>query len=226
MLGSRREADVWNYSFVVPCALMMLTLLAFYFSRPRPPLRFNQVFLQLLVVELLVLVTDVVSTRVDEYHESFSPATLYVANTAFFVLFILRIYLFYRFSRELLRASTAQRPRWLWVTYIPFVLAEVVCLTSFATGAVFSVQDGAYVSGPLYPILAYTYYLYEWISIILVFAYSKHLKHHDLVCAFAFNLVLFAGSVIRVLMPHLLVMDTFCMVAITIIYLAFLNPDL
>ena len=84
---------MWNYSFLVPCALMMITLLGFYFSRSRPPLLFNRLFLGLLVTELLVLFTDLISTRIDETYELFSPATLYVANTAFFVVFVLRIFM-------------------------------------------------------------------------------------------------------------------------------------
>lgn len=217
---------MWNYSFLVPCALMMITLLGFYFSRSRPPLLFNRLFLGLLVTELLVLFTDLISTRIDETYELFSPATLYVANTAFFVVFVLRIFMFFRFTLELLSTCTGKRPKWRTVFSLPFVMAEVLCLTSFATGAIFSVQDGAYASGPLYQSLSVTYFFYEWAAILLTLSYAKLLRKQELVCALAFNLVLFAGTVVRVLMPRLLVMDTVCMVALTIIYLGFLNPDL
>ena len=217
---------MWDFSFIVPSALMMVTLMAFYFSRPRPPLRLNRVFLGLLVIEMLVLLVDVISTRIDEAHELFPPIALYLANTAFFVLYILRIYWFFVFTLEILNATAQRKPRWMWLTVIPFALTELICLTSCFTGAVFSVQDGAYVSGPLYPLLTVTYYIYEWLSIILTLASARHFRSRDMISTYAYNLVLFAGSVIRTLFPHLLVMDTFCMVAITIIYLSFLNPDL
>ena len=221
-----RVVTMWDFSFIIPCALIMVTLFCFYSSKPRPPLHLNRMFLGLLVIELLVLFTDIVSTKVDEMHELFSPATLYLANTAFFVCFVLRIYWFFLFTVDLMRIGDMQRPSWLWVTAVPFFAIEAICLTSFMTGAIFSVQNGAYASGPLYRILGYTYYFYAGLSIILAIGYRRKLRHYDLACIIWYNLALLAGSVIRVLLPKVLVMDTFCTVAITIIYLAFLNPDL
>ncbi len=218
---------MWDYSLIFPSALMMLTLLVFYFSRARAPLRMNRRFLVLLVVELAVLVSDVVATRIDETYALHDPATLYVANSAFFLFFVLRIYLFFRFAMSIAFADARVLPgRLLWVAALPFVVIELLCLTSFATGAIFSVQDGAYARGPWYPLLNFAYCLYEAIGIALVCWRRPHLRRQDLVCAVAYNLVLFVGTFIRIVMPRLLVMDTFCMVAITIIYLGFLNPDL
>ena len=116
--------------------------------------------------------------------------------------------------------------RALWIAAIPFIVVELVCLTSFVSGAIFSVQGGAYVRGPCYPILNVIYFLYGLAAIAVIWWRRSHLRHHDLACAMAYNLVIFVGTVIRVAVPQLLVMDTFCMVAITIIYLGFLNPDL
>lgn len=217
---------MWDFGFIIPCTLMMVTLLGFYFSRPRPPLLLNKVFLGLLVLEFLVLVVDIISTKVDEMHELFSPATLYVANTAFFVLFVLRIFYFYQFTQLLLSTLIDAQVTRKWLLALPFVATEVICVSSFATGAIFSVQDGAYASGPLYPVLTAVYFLYEGLSIGFVLLRANRLRRQELACALAFNLALVAGTAIRALLPRLLVMDTFCLVAITIIYLGFLNPDL
>ncbi len=217
---------MWDYSFIVPCALMMLTLLAFYFSRSRLPISLNRTFLSLLVVQLLVLLSDIVSTRVDEFYEQFTPVTLYVCNTLFFVFYLARIYLFFQFTLNLLNVGREKHRAFVVLSCVPICFAEFVSITSFATGAVFSVVDGAYKSGPWYVILAIIYFLYIGLALAVILAKAKGLRRKDLVCALAFNFALLAGTAVRLLLPRVLVMDTFCMVAITIVYLAFLNPDL
>ena len=217
---------MWNYSLVVPSALMMITLLGFYYSRPRLPLRANNTFLGLLLIELLVLASDIISTKADENYALFSPATLYVANTLFFVLFLLRIFWFYRFMVQMLHIDMQKHPVLTAVSAAPFAIAELLCLTSFATGAVFSIRETGYVSGPLYFITSATCLLYIGISFVLLFANHKGIRHHDLTTGFYYNLALLIGIVIRTTLPKLLVMDTFCMVAVAIIYLGVLNPDL
>lgn len=217
---------MWNYSFVVPSALMMVTLFCFYFSRPRLPIRINRTFLYLLGIEVLVLVSDIISTKADENYQNFSAGELYAANMLFFVLFLVRILFFYRFTVELLHMSRSTHPVFLGVTLLPFVGAEVLCLSSCVTGAVFSIQESGYVSGPFYQVVAVTYFVYIAISMGLIVTKRKNMRPHDFTSAFFCNLALFVGTTIRVTLPKLLVMDTFCMVAIAIIYLGILNPDL
>ena len=222
----KKARSMWNYSLVVPSALMMITLLGFYFSRPRLPLRVNNIFLGLLVIELFVLASDILSTKADENYGLFSAATLYVTNTLIFVLFLLRIFWFYRFMIQMLHIDTKKYPVLSAISALPFVIAELLCITSFATGAVFSIQETGYASGPLYLITSATYLLYIGISFGLLFANRKNIRRHNVATGFFYNLALLVGVIIRATLPKLLVMDTFCMVAIDIIYLGILNPDL
>lgn len=217
---------MWNYSFVVPSALMMMTLFGFYFSRPRLPLRMNSTFLGLIVIELAVLASDIISTKADEAYESFSAGTLYAVNILFFMLFLLRILWFYRFMIQMLHLDTRRHPVLVATSIAPFAVAELLCITSAATGAVFSIQETGYVSGPLYPVVTATYLVYIAVSFGLLFAYGKNLRRHDRTTGFFYNIALLIGSITRIVLPKLLVMDTFCMVAIAIIYLGILNPDL
>lgn len=217
---------MWNYSFVVPSALMMITLLGFYVRRPRLPVRMNRTYVELLIIELSVLASDIISTRADELYTLFSPATLYVANTLFFVLFLVRMLWFYRFMTQMLHLSAREHPLFTMLSMLPFVVAQIICITSFATGAVFSIGESGYVSGPLYPLVSVIYFIYIILSWGLLFANRAGLRTHDFATGFFYNLALFVGTVTRVSMPKLLVMDTFCMVAIAMIYLGILNPDL
>ena len=94
------------------------------------------------------------------------------------------------------------------------------------TGAVFSIGPEGYASGPLYGLLYVCFYFYIAASVATVLVYGRSLRQRDRIGALAYNAVLLVGNIVRMLLPHYLVMNTFCMLAILIIYLAYLNPDL
>lgn len=214
---------MWNYSFMFPSILVLVTLLFYYFSRPRLSTRRNRTFLSMLLLELFIIASDIISSLADENYALFSPAALYLLNTVYFLLYLTRVYGFFRFSEELLRIYDRTR-RTLFS--VPYVLCELVALSSFATGAVFAIANGMYQKGPLYDILFYCYLFYILISLILALTRRRQMNAHQLTGYLGFNIMLLAGTVIRRLMPRLLVMNTFSLVALLIIYLTFENPDL
>ena len=50
-------------------------------------------------------------------------------------------------------------------------------------------------------------------------------RRRDVTGVFIYNTILLAGTVFRILFPTYLLMDLFCLIAITIIYLTYENPD-
>ena len=96
---------MWNYSFVFPSMLILLTLLSFYFVRPRLPIRLNRTFLGLMALQLWVMVFDILSSRADENYAQYSAGLLYSLNGGFFILFIARIFWFYRFTLGILNIT-------------------------------------------------------------------------------------------------------------------------
>ena len=215
---------MWNYSFVVPSIMMMLTLLVFFLARRRLPIRMNHTFLGLLLVHLCVVLFDLISSRADENYAAHSPALLYALNTAFFVFYLLRQFWFFVFT---LNVIEAKRDRLLMtVTSIPAIASELIALSSPFTGAVFAIEGGMYVRGPLYDIIYFCAFFYCALSIVLLILHAGHIRKQALAGALGYNLVLLAGYTARLLFPNYLIMNTFAMIAIQIIYLAFLNPDL
>ena len=217
---------MWNYSFMLPTLMVLVTLVAFYFARPRLPIRMNRTFLRLIIVEMLTVISDLVSSLADENYQSYSPGALYLANTLFFVLFVARIFSFYRFTTDILNINSKNALTLALPGRLMFFVTEAVCLSSFFTGAVFSIQETGYQRGPFYNIIYVCFFFYIFLSLALVIVCRKRLHFYSLISAIAYNLVLFTGNIVRILMPKYLVMNTFCLVAITIIYLAFMNPDL
>lgn len=217
---------MWDYSFMVPCAFMLLVILGFYFSKPRLPIAANRTFVTLLAIQLAVMTLDIVSSLVDENYQQFDVSVIYVANMLYFVLYLARIYWFYRFSLHVVHASTNSRVRAERYFAIPYYVAEAICVSSFVTGAVFSVGDAGYVRGPLYNILYVMAAFYIILSLVLVLQQREGLTQGELHHTLGFNAVLVAGNVVRFALPKLLSMDTFATMAILVIYLGIMNPDL
>ena len=214
---------MWNYSFMFPSVMVLFTILFFYFTRPRLSIRINRTYLGMLVLEILIILFDILSSWADENHERFAPWALYALNTAFFVLYFGRAYGFFQYTLVILRLNDRRLRRWFM---IPFALCECVVLSSFVTGALFRIEGGMYVSGPGYDLLFYGYLFYILAGLMLLFLKRREINSQTLFGCLCFNVALLAGTVVRKLMPRLLVMNTFSLVGLLIIYLAFQNPDL
>lgn len=214
---------MWNYSFLIPSLLMLATLLFFYFTRPRLSIRINRMYVVLLVLEMLIIGTDILSSRADENAARYSLAALYAYNTAFFALFLLRGFTFFLFSAEVLGGRGR---RFLALMGIPFLVSEGIALSSFATGWVFFFRDGAYQRGALYGILYYCYLFYILASLAMLLRRAERMEANERVGYLGYNLALLAGTVLRRMFPQTLLMSAFTLVAVLIIYMTFENPDL
>ena len=214
---------MWNYSFMFPSVMVLFTILFFYFTRPRLSIRLNRSYLGMLVLEILIILFDILSSWADENYERFAPWALYALNTAFFALYFGRAFGFFWYTTDVLRLND-RRLRGLFL--IPFALCEFAALSSFATGAIFSIRDGMYASGPCYDLLFYGYLFYVLAGLGLLFWKRQSLNGQDLIGCLGFNVALLAGTVARKLMPRLLVMNTFSLMGLLIIYMAYQNPDL
>lgn len=217
---------MWNYSFTLPSAMILLILVVYYFRRPRMPIRMNRTFLSLLLIDTFTLVTDYASSRVDELYTQHSPAVCYVLNLLFFVFFLARIYWFFLFILDALENHCTFPARLRRLAPLMFLISEAVALSSPLTHAVFFIDGGGYHSGPLYKILYVCFFFYLIFALYLVLRSSRQLPGEVLGGLLGVILILFLGNIVRMLFPTLLVMNTFCLMAILLLYLSFENPDL
>ena len=215
---------MWNYSYIIPNTLVLVVIAAHFFARPRLSVRFNRVFLQLIVLELAITVVDVAACLADEACARVPIWLLYALNMLFFVLFLLRTYWFFRITMETLRFR--QYRRYLLATFAVCAAALLVTLSSVRTHAVFYIDGTGYHKGPWYDILSVCAYFYLLLSLVMLLVHSKRLTIPRLLGALGFVLILATGYLVRLLLPMALVMDAFCVLAIVTIYLVFENPDL
>ena len=221
-----KETAMWNYSFIMPSAMILLILVTYYFRRPRLPIRMNRTFLTLLLIDALTLLSDYLSSRVDETYLNYSAATGYAANLVFFVCFLARIFWFYLFTLDILENHIELPNRFRVRSSALFVLSEIMALSSPLTHAVFYMDAGGYHRGPFYDILYVCFFFYLALALFLILRSARKLPQPVLFGLLGMIVILTVGNVVRILLPSLLVMNTFCLMAILVIYLSFGNPDL
>ena len=217
---------MWNYSFTLPSAMILLILVVFYFRRPRLPIRMNKTFLALLLIDTLTLLADYSSSRVDELHTLYPIWVGFAANLFFFVFFLARIYAFFLFVLDILE-NHQTLPAWVR-RFAPavFLLSELIALSSPLTHAVFYMDAQGYHRGPWYNVLYVCFFWYLALALVLIVRHQRALPRGARNPLISAVMILVIGNIVRMLFPSLLVMNTFFLMTILVFYLAFQNPDL
>lgn len=216
---------MWNYSFTVPSILVLTVIVIYFFALPRLPIRLNHLFLTILVVDVLTILFDYTSSRIDE---TFRPQYLifaYILNMGFFVMFLLRSYILFLFTLKILEdysSFNAEITRRIGLAVL--AVSELVALSSPLTHAVFYLDDAGYHRGNLYIILYISFFFYLILSSLLIAKYYKEMVPYIGRSLVAYTAVLLTGNLMRIMFPYFLIMNTFCLIAILILYLSFENP--
>lgn len=217
---------MYNFDFVIPSVLILIIFLAYFIFKPKVPILRYKVFLSILIVQLLVVAFDVISSYSDSEYQKFSIPINYFFNMAYFVLYVARIYAFFVFTLVILQLNIRLKKSVQILMSLVFIITELIILSSVFTHAVFSIDGEGYHRGPVYDVLYICFLFYLLLSIILVIMERKHLRRYEMISALGYNLVLIVGNVVRFLLPKYLVMNTFCLLAIVILFLSYVNTDL
>lgn len=218
---------MWNYSFIIPNFMILITVLLFYFSQPRLPIFMNKAFLNILVIEILILIIDVAASVATEPNSRFPVFFISILNLLFFLMFQLRAFLFFFFNLNLMKINSQKKAFIGSFSIVIFVLFELFVLTSLWTKSIYSIDlNGHYSRGPFYNIIYVCIFLYLTLSFILTVVYRKTITKKVFINIITYNFVLLTGYTARFLFPSYLLMGLFTLVAILVIYLSFENPDL
>lgn len=213
---------MWNMNFTLPCLIILVIIIFAYLTRKRLPLRINHFFIGLLLVAFLTVMADYFSTYMDNYGQRYSNELLWVVNFVFFVLFILRS--FYLFWLPVLLYGIQHLEKFFHITIGINVCEYIFLLIGSLNGWIFSIQNHAYVSGPLYEFINLQFGL--WIIVDLVLILQKHHSNYIRKTGiYLYIVILLTGILIRYLVPHMVVMNMFSLFAIMTVYLIYLNPD-
>ncbi len=217
---------MWNFNFVLPTLLILAIILVNYFSLPRLNVKRNRVFVSLMALETLTIVADILSSIADNAYQTLPIALVHLLNIAFFVCFYIRSWGMFIFTVSSLHLMSKRSAFLLRLAVIPLMICLAVAVSSPFTGLIYSIREDGYHSGPFYPVLYLLSLLYIFLSFAALFLKDRRLvtpkEFHGLTW---FNIVLLLGISLRYLLPHYLLMDTFCLMAILIVYLHIENPE-
>ena len=215
-----------NYSFTVPSLLILIIIIGYYVFRPRLRIRLNRAFLAILTIDLGTVVFDVISSLMDDHWTDHAPATLWIMNLLFFIFYFCRIYMFFVFTISVLDARGATHTRLFCYAKLPLIVCVVITLLSPLTGWIFTIDGEGYHPGPAYNLLYFCFASYVLFSLLAILRHRRLLSVSDLSGVVAMQLPLIAGNILRFVYPRFLIMNTFCLLSVLIIFLSFINPEL
>ncbi len=217
---------MWNFSFIYPTLLILFILLVFYFSLPRLGIRQNKVFLKIIIIETLVVISDIVSSVMDNNYQDHPLALVSVANMMYFIFFMLRAYILFSFVISVLHIYPRKFPAIKYFVRMPLYLSLVVAAFSPFTGMIYIVNETGYHAGPFYNVIYYCSFFYLGLAFLSFFIKRDVLvRKRELFSLLFYNVIIGAGLIFRILLPNYLLMDTFCLMAILLVYLSFENPE-
>ena len=216
---------MWNYSYILPSTMILLIFLAYYFLRPRLPLRMNTAFVLLLLADLFTILMDYISSRMDENFMAYSIPALYLVNMGFFVGFVFRTYLFTRFTFTVLENYKPVRIVLLHAATGLFIISELLVFSSPISHGIFYIDEGGYHSGSAYIYLTYMSFLFMLLSLLMILCCARKLPGKVVLPLVGSIMILTLGIIIRLMRPDILIMDTFFLMAIILLFLSFQNPS-
>ncbi len=200
--------------------------LACFFSVPRIPILTNRLYISLLIGSLVTAGLNILASYANRLFTFDTIIVTYILNTLFFVSLLVRSYLFFAYSASLVNLNAYNSGLFKWVFRLPAILAFFIVITSFKTNACFSITETGFNKGEFMYVLYACLYFYITVSVFAILVHrSSFGTTGEFLGALAFNGFLLAGSVFVTFFQSSLLIDTFCLMAVMVIYLCFENPD-
>ena len=216
---------MWDFSFVIPTLFILIILFLFYFSLPRLPVKRNRVFVQIVVIEMLTVILDILASIADNDPLKYPVWIVHFLNAGFFVFFFIRFYLFFLFVAGLLNIDIRSHRLAAAATAFPMAAGVAAAVLSIGTGWIYFIDQNGYHSGRFYGFIHTILLIYIAFSLGLLLKYGHTRRRRERYSMLLYNLLLLIGVIMRSLFPRLLLLDTFCLMAILVIYLAVENPE-
>ncbi|MCR5278352.1 MAG: EAL domain-containing protein [Lachnospiraceae bacterium] len=217
---------MWDLSFAIPSLLILGLLLLFYFSLPRLQICMNSAFLCILVLESAIIIADISASYADDRFDSLPLYGVHLLNTVYFMLFFLRAGALFVYTASVLKLWKQKNALVHILISLPMCICVLLSLASPFLGLIYYIDASGYHKGPCYFLVYICYWLYLFISIITWIKYKNNLKRkRQKLGLLLFLIIMCAGIILRQLFPTILLMDTFCLMAVLSVYLSFENPE-
>ena len=177
------------------------------------------------MIDIGTVLFDYLSSRLNETWQEHAPWLLWLVYLLFYVFYLTRIYMFFAFTISVLDARGGFRSKLYMFSPVVYFPCLAVTVSTPLTHWVFLIRNG-YQPGPLEDLVYFCSICYLVFAIIAILRRNFTLRTHELIGLLGLQIVLIAGNIIRALLPTFMVMNTFSLMAILVIFLSFQNPDL
>ena len=149
---------MWSFSFVVPTLMILIIILAFYFSLPRLPINKNRYFVTMMLIEAFTVIMDMVSSYVDNNYQQYSVGLVNIVNMLYFLSYFARALIIYEFTAGVLGVTLGKSKVIKYILRIPFYFSMVLTVLSMFWNIIYYVDENGYHAGEMY------IFLYEMIA--------------------------------------------------------------
>ncbi len=211
---------MWNYSFGIPTSFIYLLFLIFFITGSALPVKRNRNFLMLVLFQGLTTVLDIWASYVDNNYLNYSRNYLLVINLLYFVIFAARAYAYANYLLSILE-QTELILRVSFFNKIFLAIFEMVIISSLFTNWIFYIDGNGYHSGSYYNIIYFIFFFYILEMYIIVAKFRNVFSKREFLSGLLFITILLIGLFLRYNFPQILIMNTFCLGAILVIFLTF-----
>lgn len=213
------------YQYDLAATLLLVILLALYFTRHNYPTATNRLYIAMVICSLSSSVFDLIAIGSEIGIISMPVWLIYLVNMLYLAAYNGTGILFYIY----LLIITKQR-RLKGHDKIPFLIAilidVVVIFSSPVTHMAFRItENGQYVRGSMMLMLYVTALGLLLGDIILFARYHSRLTRFQIFSIYFFVILTIASALIQLLLPGQLVSNFICAVFLVLVYVSLQNPD-
>lgn len=211
---------MWNFSFTIPTIFIYLIFLVYFLAGSSLPVKRNRAFFWLVLSQGFTIVFDLWASYLDNNYALYPAAYLWVINTLYFVCYAARAYLFTNFIITVPEENDSTL-RIKFFTRIFFIIFETIIILSVFTKWIFYIDESGYHNGRYYNFNHFIMIAFIFEMYVIFYYFRKMFSKRELFTGFLFVTILLVGVIVRMNMPHVLVMNTFCLGAMMVIFMTF-----
>lgn len=217
----------YNYDFALASIPVQVILLLVYCLRRNLPVRQSASFLNLMIANLTMTLSDIISCEMNEVWTDFPLWVMYGINMLYFVSFIVRGWALFDYAAESCHGYQKFGRYTRVVMAVPAVVVLVMILSTPWTGMIFSFSPTeGYFNCYLYQAIYVSTYFYIAATFVFIFVCFRGMSTRLRIGLLSSNALLLGGIILRKLFFHVLVTSFFSVLVILIIFLSSENPDL
>ncbi|MBO7677188.1 MAG: EAL domain-containing protein, partial [Erysipelotrichaceae bacterium] len=217
----------YDYDFAIATIPVQIILLIFYSSRRNLPIRQSTSFSIVMVTNLIMTITDIISCEMNEIFTNFSLGAMYFINMLYFLAFVIRGWALFDYTAECCREHKVLDHRIRFLATLPLVAVVIMILITPWVPTIFTFDATGYHNSPLYQSIYACTYFYIFASYVNMMLCFNKLSSRIRWGLFSYNTILLLGLILRKqFYGKYLVTSYFSLLAILIIFITSENPDL